>query len=221
MKKNKISRMKTKAEQKHCFIESIRPCASSCMAAYTVKGQAHCLILWGIKNAGYAAEREDGIVQKEKNEAKVLTNFEKIEIIGSPRYVSRITQFLKLLKEKAPRAFITVRKYIGRIEDGFPSGMAAWESTPTYFCNKKTAFAETVTFGASCIVHEAHHSKLYLDYKKKYKKTPPRSVDSGRKIELECIKRQIVAAKQIGAPDDEIQYLEKQDGTHYKQKITW
>lgn len=213
------SRMKIKTGQKHCFIESVRPCTSGCMAAYTVKGEALCLILWSIKNVGYAAERGDGIVQKVQ-EDKALTTFDKIEIIGSPQYINQITKALKLLKEKAPRKFATVKKYIGRIEDYLPSGMAAWEFPPTSYLSSETAF-RSVTWCASFIVHEAHHSKLYLDYRKKYKKTPPPSVDGGRKIELECIKREIAAAKQIGAPDEEIQFLEKQDGTHYKQKITW
>lgn len=212
--------MKLKEKQKHCFIESIRPCTSGCMAAYTVKGEVQCSVLWGIKNLGYAAVGGEGIVQKKKDEDKVLITYEKIEIIGSPQYVSQITKALKLLKEKVPRKFATVRKYIGRIEDYLPSGMAPWESPPTFYFSKKAAFP-SVTWCASCIVHDAHHSKLYLDYQKKYKKKPPFSIYYGKKIELECFKHQILASKQIGAHDSEIRHLEKQDGAHYRLKGNW
>lgn len=190
------------------------------MAAYTLKGEVYCSVLWGIRNLGYMAERGEGVVQKKEDEDKALITYEKIEIIGSSQYVNQITKALKLLKEKAPRKFAIVKKYIGRIEDHLPSGMAAWEFPPTFYFSKKSVFP-SITWCASCIVHDAYHSKLYLDYQKKYKKIPPYSIYCGKKIELECFKHQILVSKQIGAHDSEIRHLEKQDGTHYKLKGNW
>jgi len=151
---------------------------------------------------------------------KILKTYEQIEIIGSPRYIKQITKALKLLKKKAPREFASVKKYIGRIEDYPQSGMAAWENPPTFYLSKKSAFY-SITWCASDIVHDAHHSKLYLNYWKKYKKQPPYSIYGGKKIELECFRRQISVSKKIGAPVSEIIHLERQEGTHYKLKRTW
>lgn len=151
---------------------------------------------------------------------KILKTYEQIEIIGSLQYVKQIVKALKLLKKKAPRKFATVKKYIGRIEDYSQSGMAAWEHPPTFYFSKKSAFY-SITWCASDIVHDAHHSKLYWDYWKKYKKQPPYSVYCGKKIELECNKHQILVSKQIGAPVSEIIHLERQKGTHNRLKGTW
>jgi hypothetical protein len=151
---------------------------------------------------------------------KILKTYEQIEIIGSLQYVKQIVKALELLKKKASQKFSTVKKYIGRIEDFPRSEMAPWENPPTFYFSKKSAFY-SITWCASDIVHDAHHSKLYLDYWKKYKKQPPYSVYGGKKIELECFKHQILVSKQIGAPVSEIIHLERQKGTHYRLKRTW
>jgi len=41
------------------------------------------------------------------------------------------------------------------------------------------------------------------------------------KVELECIRKQILASRKIGAPRREIDYLEKEDGRHYLKKHDW
>lgn len=150
---------------------------------------------------------------------RTLANFEGIEIIGRPRYIRRIRQALALLKRRAPRNFATTRKYIGRIQDSHPSGMHPWLDPPTFCFSESSAFF-SLTWCASCIVHDAHHSKLFLDNRRNGK-NPTRSVYSGKKVELECIRRQIVVSRRIGAPREEIDHLLSLDGNHFKTKVQW
>ena len=151
---------------------------------------------------------------------KILISYNKIEIIGSVKYVNRVLDALKLLRRKAPDKFRTVKKYVGRIEEYCNSGMYPWENTPTFYMSKKVAFY-SLTWCASCIAHDAYHSKQYLDYRRKHKNQVPRAVYYGRKAELESFKYQILVSKQIKAPKHEIDHLKSQDGMHYKSKEIW
>lgn len=150
---------------------------------------------------------------------KTLSVFAGIEIIGTKNYTARIRKSLSLLRRKAPRDFAGVRKHIGRIEDYASSGMAPWEHTPTFYFSRYSA-SFSVTWCASCIVHDAHHSRLYWHNRRKGKHAAL-STYTGRKVELECMRRQIAVSKRIGAPDREIQHLKKQDGLHNNFKGTW
>ena len=148
-----------------------------------------------------------------------LVTYQGIEIIGDSAYIRYISTALKLLKRRAPRNFATVRKYIGRIEDFKRSGMCAWENPPTFYLSKKSAFY-SLTWCASCILHDAHHAKLYLDNRTKGKH-PHHLIYSGQKVELECIRRQILVSKRIGAPPNELAHLKSLDGNHFKVKRQW
>ena len=150
---------------------------------------------------------------------KLLKYSYGIEVIGTRIYCAQVARALRLLNRKAPSALKLVKKYVGRIEEYLPSGMAPWQKPPTFYMSKKCAFP-SVTWCASCIVHDAHHSKLYLDYFKKYKKQPPRLVYSGTKVELHCIRKQVTVSKQIGASDFELTHLRNQDGKHHYRQRT-
>jgi len=150
---------------------------------------------------------------------KIIKSYKNIEIIGTIPYVNHVLKALKLLSRKAPVKFKTVKKYIRRIEENPQSRICHLNNMPIVFMAKKSAFY-SITWCASCIAHEAYHSKQFIDYWRKYKKVPS-NVHYGRKAELECMAYQILVSKQIHAPKHEIEHLKKQDGMHYKLKQTW
>jgi len=150
-----------------------------------------------------------------------------IEIVGPVDFIVQVKAGLDLLKEKAVKEFDVVSLYIGRIEQAPPpptaqSGMAAYESPPTYYLGRKTAFY-SLTWCAGCIAHDAYHSKLYHEYLKSFPDKPvPDSIWSGTLVELDCNKFQLGVCLKISAPEHEIKHLKSLDGTHWKQKkIDW
>jgi len=152
---------------------------------------------------------------------KKLIYISGIEVIGNARYIQQVRRSLMRLKKKDPASFKLILKYIGRIEWSERSGMAPWQSPPTFYLADLTAFP-SVTWCASCILHDAHHSKLYLDYLRRNKKTPGRRIYSGRLVELFCIRKQLISAKRIGASASEIAHLKRLDGKHiFIRKQYW
>jgi len=137
-----------------------------------------------------------------------------IEIRGSKAFVVQVDRSLKLLENKAPYAYEIIINNVGRIEQGEHSGMWANITPPTFELNDRTAFY-SVTWCAGSIAHDSYHSKLYHDYKKIHSGPVPDIIWGGQNVELECIKHQINALKQIGAPKLEIDHCRQQDGSHY------
>ncbi|MGA2506363.1 MAG: hypothetical protein ABSF80_02690 [Chitinispirillaceae bacterium] len=138
----------------------------------------------------------------------------EIIIIGSTEFKRQITKALTLLCEKAPKEYQVVKTYIGKIEENERSGMFAYKNPPTYQMSLKTS-NYSVTWCASTIAHDSFHSKLYLDYKRKYGEPVPDTIWIGIKAEKKCISFQIKVLRQIGAPQNEIDYSSSLDGTYY------
>ncbi len=137
----------------------------------------------------------------------------RIEIVGSDNYVGRVKDALALLADRAPDAFADVERYVGRIQHSERSAMWAHFEPPTYKMSDRTAMA-SLTWCAGSIVHEAHHSKLYHEYRAAHGTPVPSSAYGGVRRERECIEQQLKVARRIGASRYEIQYLESLDGTH-------
>ena len=92
--------------------------------------------------------------------------------------------------------------------------MWAWEVPPRYEVGDKTAFY-SVTWYASTIAHDATHSELYANYQAAHPgESVPETVYSGVEIERFCNGYQLEVLKRIGAPQNEIDYMATQDGTH-------
>ena len=135
------------------------------------------------------------------------------KIVGDKQFTAHVESSLLLLQEKAPDAHAMVIKYIGSIEQGEQSGMWVEKQPPIFELNKNTALY-SITWCAATIAHDSFHSKLYHEYKEKYPGPVPADVYSGQDAELKSIQHQIQVLKQIGAPQDEIKYLNYQDGLH-------
>jgi hypothetical protein len=145
----------------------------------------------------------------------------EVEIVGDERYLEQVDKALALLKNKAPEAYAIVAKNVKRIQQCERSGMAAYETPPTFEMSDKTAFA-SVTWCAAAIAHDSYHSKLYHDYLDAHPGGVPDDIWTGRPAERQCMKHQIAVMKQIGADRSEIDHaILMSDGHYVKEHETW
>jgi hypothetical protein len=130
-----------------------------------------------------------------------------IEIRGSERFKSTVTNALALLATKAPESYQVVTNYIGVIEESEHSGMNAEATPPVFDLNDNSAFY-SVTWCAGDIAHDSFHSKLYHEYQTTHSGSVPDDVWIGHAAEIKCLKFQVTALKEIDAPRNEIVYCE-------------
>lgn len=153
---------------------------------------------------------------------KAKNTMDGLIIEGNRQFVGQTKKALKLLKTRSNLIYkSTVLPYIKKIKLHKTSGMNVFAKMPTYEVANQTAFS-SLKWYASTMAHDAYHSKLYFDYKKKHKGQVPRKAFANQKSESRCIKFQIKVAKKIGASAADIKYLKSLDGSHAKlSKINW
>ena len=128
----------------------------------------------------------------------------KILISGNKKFIRRTKIALQLLKERDNIEYKNVISYSGKITMlEYTGGMNVFEEIPTAYMGKSHN-KERIYWYASCIVHEAHHSKLYFtaleegrDGIKEY---------AGHIAEMYCLTKQIETLKKIGSPREIIEY---------------
>ena len=101
-----------------------------------------------------------------KNIAKINKDTATPIIIGDEEFTKKTKSALSLIEVKAPYFYKLVIKYISIVKSAEKSAMEAWANSPTLEVDEKTAHLSLSRY-ASCIVHEAQHSKIYNDYLKK------------------------------------------------------
>lgn len=101
-----------------------------------------------------------------KNIAKINKDTATPIIIGDEEFTKKTKSVLSLIKVKAPYFYKLVIKYISIVKSAEKSAMEAWANSPTLEVDEKTDHL-SLSWYASCIVHEAQHSKIYNDYLKK------------------------------------------------------
>jgi hypothetical protein len=137
-----------------------------------------------------------------------------IEIVGEKDFIEYICQALDLIYKKSFKHYQIIVKYIGQIREYHYSGISVHSIPPIYYVSRRSF--TTLTWEASCIAHEAHHSKLYNDYLSNNPHSyVPHEIYSGQKIELECNVFQLEVSYAINSPEDEINWLKSQDGSHH------
>jgi hypothetical protein len=137
-----------------------------------------------------------------------------IAVSGSPEFIQQTYNALWLLETLARDAFVKTQTYVGLIEQGERSGMAAYEDPPRYEVGDPTAF-HSVTWYASTIAHDATHSELFHRYLAEHPgERVPEDVWTGFEVERFCIAYQHDVAIRIGAPESETEYLAGLTGTH-------
>lgn len=137
----------------------------------------------------------------------------KIKIIGDTDFVKKTEKALNLIRMTDSDVWQTVWENIGIIKSAEKSGMYSFESPPVFKVGRLTAEA-SLSWYASCICHDAYHSKLYHEYQEKHGKVPD-NVWTGRKAENLCIDFQTQFLKKINAPQEEIQHLQNMKNIDY------
>ncbi len=117
-----------------------------------------------------------------------------IEVQGSPAFITRTREAFVLLR-KSP-TFQTIKKHIAIIKEGEHSGMHAQLARPTYEVGAATWKHSAMWFAGS-IAHDGYHSQLYKEGKPW----------TGKQAEIECLKIQAQALKEMGADKGTIEYV--------------
>ena len=137
----------------------------------------------------------------------------EMQIKGDDKFQAQIAAALALLEKQAPAQHQFVYHYIGKIEQAPRSGMRAYDNIPTLQLNDRTTFY-SLTWAAGSIAHDACHSRLYLEYKKRNAKVPDH-IWIGKDAENTCLAYQLSVLKEIGAPVAEIEYFKTISPDYY------
>ncbi len=139
-----------------------------------------------------------------------------IQIIGDALFEEQITKALYFLQHKSPNTFEYPKKYIKiikQVKNGH-SGMKAWIKEPTFLMSNSSAFY-SITWAASCIVHDSYHSYLYHSYKQNNPaKKVPYKAWAEQEAELQCNTIGALALEDMHAPKHEIEHIKNGDGKH-------
>ena len=130
-----------------------------------------------------------------------------IMIFGPDEFVEKTEKALFLIKEKSPKSYELVTNYVSIIQSAEKSGMRAFNNPPTFQVGSRTAQSD-LRWYASSIVHDAYHSKLYNDYRKKFNRKVPSEIWTGRNAENSCLSVQEVFLKDIGAPERWMKHIQ-------------
>jgi len=136
-----------------------------------------------------------------------------IEIAGDEKFINQVKAALSLIKSKASDDYVSIKKYIRKIQESYHSGMVANSEIPTFYLTAKSAL-NSLTWCAGIIAHDSYHSKLYNDYKAANGEPVPDSIWIGRDAEMKCLKYQARVLSNIGAPESEIDYVNSLDGSY-------
>lgn len=133
----------------------------------------------------------------------------EIEIIGNDNFIEQTRAALDLLQFKAPDYFKMVVDNMGIILRVKTGSSIQVEKTPPRFFASDRLFESGTAWYAGDIVHDANHARQWRTYH--YAHHPneivPRDVYYGEKAERECIAVQAKALAEIGAPQDQIDWL--------------
>lgn len=134
-----------------------------------------------------------------------------IVIRGSPEFIERTRSALALLKSSYLDAYMQLTKHVLTIEEHDKSGANVWART-IQVGNRTSDYS--LTWYASSLVHDCRHVSQYQDYLAAYPgRTVPPEVYTSQEAELDCMRRQIEALIRMKAPQHEIDWAQKQDGT--------
>jgi len=134
-------------------------------------------------------------------------NYQGIEITGSPEFILKTKEAIKLL-EQAPE-FELVRPYLGAIKTAKCSGMDIYQNVLTYEVGDVT-FQSPLPWYASTIAHDACHSFVYHQEKEKLGGKEP-AVESwlGQEAERSCLVFQWEVLQRLTQEECMLGYLQE------------
>jgi hypothetical protein len=132
-------------------------------------------------------------------------------IRGSPEFISRTREALTLLKTHCVDGYSQLTRHVLTIEEHEKSGANVWAQTIQV---GKPTSDYSLTWYASSLVHDCRHISQYQDYLAAYPdQTVPNAIYTSQDAELACMRLQIDALQKMNAPQHEIDWALKQDGT--------
>lgn len=133
---------------------------------------------------------------------------------GGSEFCSQVKDALTLLEQKAPEVLDFINNYIKIIQINKVSGMCISCNPPTFQLSPKPDNMEKYWL-ASCLAHDSYHHYLYkLNKHQLHGAEPTYDSYSGFEAEKQCNAFQLQVLQRIAAPQYEIDYMRKQDGTH-------
>jgi hypothetical protein len=124
--------------------------------------------------------------------------------VPDPRFTNKMREALKLLSSKSPMPYVYLTETVGRIRAWDRSGSDVTASPPTINIAART-FNASLTWLASVLAHESGHALLRLT-NRPY---------TGLEAERICNAHQLMALREMGAPQSEIAYMLSLTGDHF------
>ena len=129
-----------------------------------------------------------------------------IEVRGAVEFRRRTEDALTLLRPLDQ--FHIIGKNLAVIRQGRRSGMKAWAKKPMFIVGELT-WMHSALWYAGAIAHDAYHSKLYSDAKKRGgDHTPDADSWSGAEAEIKCLAFQRQVLSKLKADETMLDYVD-------------
>ena len=165
----------------------------------------------GKKSTSYSNSENRTQEKSKKKKVRIRktrkTKEQPIIIIGDDEFITKTQEALALIKEKSPKSYAIVTNYLSIIQRGEMSGIRSRAEPPTFYVGLRTAESQ-LSWYASAIVHDAYHSKLYRDYRKRHGEPVPREVYAERTGEDACLTAQENFLRDVDAPEFMLRHIE-------------
>ncbi len=149
-------------------------------------------------------------------DAVKITKDQPIKIIGDLNCETKSIEAIELLRTKALKFYESTIKYIGKLEC-LPQGSGVYsQEYPARIVLGETTLNAGSLWFATYLIHESCHVRLYKDYFENHpNESVPETVYSGKEAEVTCLDYQKEGAKELGADQSTIDYIEEQKNTNY------
>ena len=180
------------------------------------QGRMHIPNTRGGETLGYVTkitEKAGAAMAELSQHPHVSTTFELLEIVGDKEFTARVTDAIRVLKQKLPGHLAFVQAHLSRIvqADAERSGsVTPGSGTRTFRISGITLPIWTADEFAAVLGHEAYHEYDYKEYAAK--RVSSWNDSAGR--ELAANKFQIEVLEAMGVPESKIAYLRTADGKH-------
>jgi hypothetical protein len=145
-----------------------------------------------------------------RTEMQMKENTTRPRIRGGRRFRRAVKQALDLLSDKIPRDYALVLGNVYEITEGKYAQMWCSQTRPRMELNRQTVF-QSKAWCAATLVHEALHSKLYLQ---RIANGENGEIPDPVEEERICISESIRILRATGGSPAEIDFLEYADGRH-------
>jgi hypothetical protein len=158
--------------------------------------------------------------RKTHEDDSIRQAYHHISIRGNEMFVRQTREALSLARMYP--GFSMVQPYLKVIQESRASGMAAYRREPTFLVGARTWTALTVWY-ASAILHDAFHSKLYHENRRKFLcfTYTPDHCWKGKEAERKCLEFQLDFLESVDAPQYLIVYVQELRSDPKYSRVPW